>query len=407
MSTIGWVGIAIAVVGVAVGVFFLVRHRRYVAAVTARGWTRVAHPGLESCFDLQAPPFGLGYERDLSDLVSGSTASGTPFRSFKYSYRGAGPRFSERVVALQLPCALPSTFIAGKRHRVGIAGQEVAGDGLSVVCAVPELAAAVFAAVGPAVSGLVATEGGLNLSIDGNHLVAVDTPKQPDDLEAFLALLEPVARSLTGLSGFAVGLPVPGFTFFGRPDWQLVGTDDAVLDYYPRRHGGYAHRTEDLVRGSRDGIRLDAFEHHWKEDHTETTTDANGNTQTRTVTENKSEAICGFLLPFSLPALSIDGGLWAGRKVKFESIDFNKEYSVRAANSKFASDVIHPRMMEWMLASGAPGFAVDGRVVSFPVGVHDLLQVGACEDTLHGFLRRIPRFVWQDLGLTPPTNLIE
>ena len=50
-------------------------------------------------------------------------------------------------------------------------------------------------------------------------------------------------------------------------------------------------------------------------------------------------------MPFSLPLLSVGGG-WGGKKVRFESEDFNDRFTVRTDTPKFAYDVIHPRTME-------------------------------------------------------------
>jgi hypothetical protein len=238
--------------------------------------------------------------------------------------------------------------------------------------------------------------------------VAVGAPKDPEVLTGFLASLDTVALAVAGSGALAARQVTPGEPswFYGHPEWEYVGSDDAVLDLYPVTTGGFGHRTEDLVRGVRDGIRVDAFRHHWKTEHIETYTDSEGHTHTRTVVDNHTEPVCAFGLPFSLPAVSVNGRR-VGHKVAFESSDFNREFTVRTDDPKFASDVIHPRTMEWLLAVRPRGWTLGGQVVMFEVEDHDLLLVDACGEVLRGWLGRIPRFVWADRQLPPPAYLVE
>ena len=196
------------------------------------------------------------------------------------------------------------------------------------------------------------------------------------------------------------------FGFYGHADWRFAPDSARVLDDYPVTTGGYGHRVTDPITGLRDGIRMDAFTHEWKTDRTETYTDSQGHLRTRTVTDHHSEPVCGFLLPFALPDLSVNGRR-IGRKVAFESETFNQVFTVRTEEPKFASDVIHPRTMEWLLATSYRGWTVQGNAVVFEVEKHDHLLIDLCEATLRGWLGRIPRFVWADLGLTVPPYLVE
>ena len=407
-----WIVIALAVV-IAVAAFFIVRRQRYLAGVRALGWSHDSNPSLSAVADLQAPPFGLGYRRSIDELVTGTTPGGVPFRAFEYDYRGAGPSRSFRAVALRLPFALPDVFVTSTdRSRVGI-GQggaqlvQAEHDGLRAISADAGLAEQVLAVCTPALESLKLANGSVDLSVDSNHLVATGAPRKPEELRAFLAALDPVAQALSSsaLRGHELSAGRVPSQFHGHPDWRF-GQDDGVLDRYPVTRGGYAHRVTDPVQGYRDGIAMDAFIHEWKTDRIETTTDSEGRTTTRTVTENHSEPVCGFVLPFSLPGLAVNGR-WLGRKVAFESTDFNRVFKVRAEDPKFASDVIHPRTMEWLLAVRPRGWTVSGRVVVFEVEAHDLLIVDECETVLRGWLGRIPRFVWADLGVEVPPYLVE
>jgi hypothetical protein len=120
------------------------------------------------------------------------------------------------------------------------------------------------------------------------------------------------------------------------------------------------------------------------------------------VTENHSEVVTAVGLPFSFPMLSVGGG-WSGKKVRFESEEFNDRFPVRTADPKFASDLIHPRTMEFLLAVRPPGFRIEGSQMRFSVDKHDTQVIGFCADFAHEFFGRVPSFVWKDLKITPPT----
>ncbi len=406
-----WVVIAL---GVVIGAVLIVRRRQYVAKVRALGWTLDPNPSLTSIADLTAPPFGLGLHRSVDELVSGTTAAGHAFRVFEYDYSGAGPGYSERVACLQLPFGLPDVFVTDGDHaRSGISPSGVSlvqaeDAGLRAIAADGGLAAQVLALVSPGIGTFSALAERVDLGIDGDQLVVSRAPKDPDDLLAFLAALDPIASALSGtaLRGHEVAPGQERFGFYGHPDWRFAPDGSEVLGYYPVTTGGYGHRVSDPITGLRDGIRMDAFTHEWKTDRTETYTDSEGHTHTRTVTDNHSEPVCGFLLPFDLPGLSVNGRR-LGHKVAFESEAFNRAFTVRTDDPKFASDVIHPRTMEWLLATMPRGWTVQQRVVVFEVEKHDQLLVDACEATLRGWLGRIPRFVWADHGLTVPAYLVE
>ncbi|MFT4110276.1 hypothetical protein [Propionicimonas sp.] len=408
-----WVGVVVAVGALVAGVL-LWRRRRYLARVKALGWSHDSRPTLGAVSDLHAPPFALGLSRSIDELVSGTTAGGVGFRVFEYDYTGEGPRFSGRVAALELPFCLPDAFICGEgvdRVGIGVGGQELVqadDQGVRVIAGDASYAADLLAALGPAARTFGQAAGRIDLGVDGNHLVAAGAPKDPERLAGFLAGLDPIAQ-VVAASGALRSRQVaaaPASAYYGHPDWAWVGVDDSVLDQYPVTSGGYGHRTEDVVRGLRDGIRMDAFTHHWKTDRTVTETDSEGHIHTRTETDLHSEPVCGFRLPFALPSISLNGG-HVGPKVRFESSDFNAAFTVRTSEAKFASDVTHPRMMEWLLATRPCGWTVQAQVVSFEVRQHDLLVVDGCEATLRGWLGRIPRFVWQDLGVPAPAYLVE
>jgi hypothetical protein len=397
-------------VGAAVGAFFIVRHQLYLRELRDRGWAWNSRPQLEDFLNYQVPPFGLGVNRAVDDLVSGTTPDGRRFDSFEYRFDGANT-YKRRVLSIELPAALPLAFVVGSEPRAGIEMGapnlfEAVGGGLTVIASSAEFASEVHGVVAGAIGTLPAGQV-VDLSIDGDRLVYQPVDRNPGQLAVVVDALAPVAASLAGLAGaWAVPAPTPRYGFYGHPDWEYLGSDDSVLNLYPTTEGGFGHETEALIRGARDGIRMDSFVHNWKTTEIRTVADGQGGTRVETYTEEHSEAICGFLLPYTLPTLSVNGS-WGSERVRFESEDFNKAFTVRTDSAKYASDVIHPRTMEWLLATCGYGWSMTGPMALFEIGSMDIYAIDACEAILRGFLGRIPRFVWDDLGLPVPPFLVE
>jgi hypothetical protein len=85
--------------------------------------------------------------------------------------------------------------------------------------------------------------------------------------------------------------------------------------------------------------------------------------------------------------------------INFESEEFSKRFHVMSDNRKFASDMLHPRMMEHLLAHPGWGIEVAGPVVI----IHNGRQWKPADyrqafETLTGFLELVPRFVWKERG---------
>ncbi len=405
-STIVIILIVIAVLVVGLIAFLIIRRQRYVRALRGRGWTFESRPSLDWVLDHHAPPFGLGFVRKVDEAISGQTASGVPFRVFEYTSSEGGPKFDDRVASMQLPLPLPDLFVSADNARSGVELPQVEVDPRYQVRAadVGYAGTALSASVLDAIAAFGQAGHKVDLSIDGQQLVAVGTPKDPEQLQGYLEKLGAVARAFDpgALAPYRVTPPTPGFGFYGHPDWQLIGRDDTLIAKYDLTTAGFGHTTEKVIRGSNDGLPIEAFVHRWKTRRTETYTDSNGHSQTRTVTENHSEVVTAIMMPFSVPMLSVGGG-WGGKKVRFESEEFNDRFTVRTDNPKFASDVIHPRTMEFLMVAQPPGFRIAGNGMRFSVDKHDTQLIGFCADFAHEFFGRVPSFVWKNLQITPPT----
>lgn len=380
---------------VALGIALIVRRRLYVKSLRDKGWTFDGSPTLASVYGLNCPPFGLGYDRRIDDQISGTTSAGVPFAVFEYNKLGY-------VATLGLPRPLPELYVT-KAARPGVVGMQKQLGPWLVTAQDPAWAEAAMSSVGGAVDALAAGGHPVDLSVDGVRLVAIGVPRKAHEMEAFLEAVAPVAQALAAgsLNAFRGPNPPAELSLYQHPDWIYRPADDSWLSQVVHTSGGYGHEARDVVLAELHGIRMIGLTHHWKTDRTVTSTDSNGNTSTRTETDHHNEDVLEFHLPWHFGDLSVNWSGW-GDRVRFESADFDKAFKVRCAYPKFASDVFHPRQMEFMLRAQPLPFAIESGRVRFSPGVNDPTVFAHCGNFLITFLAGVPGFVWEDLGHAQP-----
>lgn len=183
--------------------------------------------------------------------------------------------------------------------------------------------------------------------------------------------------------------------------WQFTPHDPFGL---PQRWGGtpfdtgYAKRAENVVTGEHEGMPLVAFDYSYKED----SNDSDGKKTT-----TYRYAIVALGMPCALPELHLApenvltriGSFVGLQDIDLESEDFNRRYRVRCPDPKFASDVLSPRTMEFLLANDTVCFRLAGSdAVSFERRVLDPYVVLRAAHVLAGVVRGVPSFVWRDHG---------
>lgn len=402
--------VVLVVLGAGVGIAFAVRRHRYVKALRARGWSFESSPSPAIANGLIVPPFGVGFARGTDEQVYGRTRSGVDFQVFEYAEVG-----DSRVVCMTLPMPLPEVVVlAPNQVRQGLVlppPQPLAGGAATVQGTDPAAVEVVLQLAGGALAAFGARYP-LNLALDGDQLTQVGAPKDPDELEAYLEALAPVVQALHAgaaqLESFRQPEPQPRLGFYHRPSWYYLPSDDGVLATVDHTRNGHGHRTSDVVHGEMyPGCWFVALVHHWQTTRTETYTDGNGNTQTRTVTENHEEVIHEVTLSFGMPDLTVTTDsrmrrLFNGRSLDFELAAFNDAYDVYCDVPKFAYDVLHPRQIEYLMGIGAMPFDIVGSRVRPRSREHSPQAIAYELDVLAGFFARIPPFVWQDLGVAEP-----
>lgn len=185
--------------------------------------------------------------------------------------------------------------------------------------------------------------------------------------------------------------------------WQFRASDPALARRWRGAPFGVGNsrRATEVLTGAWSGSPATAFRYQY--------TTTNGK---QTTTHTFEVVVLG--LPAFLPTLELTPeGLGAklakavgGQDLEFESEDFNRAWRVTCRMPKFASDVVHPRLMERLLRPGArANLRIDGtEILTWRAGALDLDGLAGRLGLLEGVAESIPRFVWQDHGYDPITS---
>ena len=88
----------------------------------------------------------------------------------------------------------------------------------------------------------------------------------------------------------------------------------------------------------------------------------------------------------------------ADNDIELESEQFNRTFVVTSPNRKFASDVLHPRLMEYLLQFPDLGWKTQGdSILAVERGQRSLAQIDATLVLLDGITDQVPEFVWEQL----------
>jgi hypothetical protein len=195
--------------------------------------------------------------------------------------------------------------------------------------------------------------------------------------------------------------------------WSYAPRDDSWVDRFDGAPFGTGHdrQARNVLVGGYDGRSFAAFDYRYST--TETSTDAEGHTQTHTQVHPFS--VVAIDSGASLPDLSVTPenmlgrlvGRLTGTDIEMESEAFNRAFTVHCDDRKFATDVLHPRMMEYLLQVPDRGWVLRGGwLLAVRPGQHSVTQLEARLTDLDGILDRVPTFVWKQAGLPhdPPAT---
>ncbi len=401
-----WAALGLGAAGAAIWGGLRIAHARQ---FTGRGWTFERNPGEQPVFGLNHPPFGRDLGRRVGEVVRG-TVEGVAFTAV--AYETDRERVTGYAVIVALPRSLPPLVVGSPDALPSrLAGAPVpAPAGRAAWASDPAWASVALPILAPTLAALTA-ERGAALSVDGAALVGLGCPRDADALAAFVPQLGRAAAALVeatpgaaGGGGFT-GPPVPReLSFTDHPSWIYRARDDAKLAAVRATGGGFDHEAHDVVIAPDPELGAIALRHTWRTRRTVTETGPDGKMQTRTVVDDHEEHLCELVLGFPFVDLTVNTrGDWGRGRVRFESEDFNREFTVRCADGRFASAVFHPRQMEYLQRRRPAAFQVIGD--RFEVEHDgDVATVEAWLSFARGFFGRVPGFVWKDLGVEPPRS---
>ncbi|MFC9690144.1 hypothetical protein ACFTSF_16480 [Kribbella sp. NPDC056951] len=111
--------------------------------------------------------------------------------------------------------------------------------------------------------------------------------------------------------------------------------------------------------------------------------------------------LIGLTLPGKLPPLTVSPDVrlerLLGQDIELESQAFNDTFRVQGYSGRFASAVLQPRLMEWMLHNSRLRWHIAGNIlVTWELFELTMPEVMARLETMAGVIDRIPRFVFRD-----------
>ncbi|MET3960101.1 hypothetical protein ABIE44_000035 [Marmoricola sp. OAE513] len=188
--------------------------------------------------------------------------------------------------------------------------------------------------------------------------------------------------------------------------WTYTERDDRYVDEFDGSPFGTGHdrRATNVLSGTYDGRVFLAFDYRYST--TEHYTDSDGHSRTRTETHPYS--VIALQIGAQAPNLSVSPEGFFGRMVgrltnndiEMESEQFNRAFTVHCEDRKFATDVLHPLMMEYLLTLPDLAWSFRGSsLVTVEAGQHSLETLDATLAAIDGILDRVPGFVRTSLGL--------
>jgi hypothetical protein len=201
-----------------------------------------------------------------------------------------------------------------------------------------------------------------------------------------------------------------------RHEWSYTERDDSWTTRFQGAPFGQGddRRAENILQGSYEGRPFVAFDYRYST--TSTTTDGQGHTQTHTEVHPYSIVAMGVGAVFPALSVSPEGffgrlvGRLTNKDIELESEDFNRAFTVTCPDRKFASDVLHPQMMEYLLTMPELAWHLQGDwIIAVHTGRHSVEEVDTKLAQIDGIVDKVPEFVWRAVGRpatgsTPPAG---
>ena len=178
--------------------------------------------------------------------------------------------------------------------------------------------------------------------------------------------------------------------------WRFEADQPLLVDRFtgPPFGLGFGQRAYNVLYGTHDGRDLVSFDYEYK------TQTSNGK---QTTTHVHRFSVLGLSMGIFMPPLSVDPenfldrfvGRLTGNDIDLESEEFNRSFTVSCPDRKFASDVLHPQMMEYLLEHRQVGWRFEqDSMLMVAQGQRTPAQIDATIQVMDGITDRVPEFVW-------------
>lgn len=165
---------------------------------------------------------------------------------------------------------------------------------------------------------------------------------------------------------------------------------------------GFSQKALNVVRGEHDRRTFVAFDYWYS------TREGSGKSRH---TVRHVYSIIAISTSAVLPDLSVMPEHFVSRligrltntDIEFESEQFNRAFTVTCDDRKFATDVIHPRMMELLLTTPDLGWSLrSGTLLVASEGEHDAARLDGVLHAIDRIIDLFPGFVWDQVGVQDP-----
>jgi hypothetical protein len=167
---------------------------------------------------------------------------------------------------------------------------------------------------------------------------------------------------------------------------------------------GHNRQARHVMSGHHDGRPFVGFDYVYYT--TEWDTDSNGNRRRKEVAHWYS--VLGLEIGTQVPRLEVTPEGFFGRAIgklfnndiELESEEFNRAFTVSSPDRKFAYDVLHPRLMEYLLTVRTVAWRTsNGWLLTVENGKHSADEIMPQVQVLDTILDMIPDFVREQRGI--------
>jgi hypothetical protein len=182
--------------------------------------------------------------------------------------------------------------------------------------------------------------------------------------------------------------------YAGAQGWRYEREQPLLVDRFsgPPFGIGESRRAYNALYGTHRGRDLVAFDYEYE------TKKIDGKQ-----TETHVFSVLGLNMGVLMVPLRVDpegfldrlvGGIFGG-DIDLESEDFNRAFTVSCPDRKFASDVLNPQMMEYLLQYRQVGWRFErDSMLMVSQGQRTPAQIEGTIEVMDGITDRVPEFVW-------------